>query len=47
MRPDLPNSQQPMSDDDCILPSGAAGEPPLDEAKLRDEPLLASLAFSF
>ncbi|MBB2732207.1 hypothetical protein ABIF64_007640 [Bradyrhizobium japonicum] len=46
MRPDLPNSQQPMSDD-CILPSGAAREPPLDEAKLRDEPLLASLAFSF
>ncbi|MET4341679.1 hypothetical protein ABIC08_007795 [Bradyrhizobium sp. RT9b] len=27
MRPDLPNSQQPMSDDDCILPSGAAGSP--------------------
>ncbi|MCS3894676.1 hypothetical protein M2171_003809 [Bradyrhizobium japonicum USDA 38] len=45
MRPDLPNSQQPMSDDDCILPSGAAGEPPLDQEKLRDERLLGLLHF--
>lgn len=47
MRPGLPNSQQPMSDDDCILPSGAAGEPPLDEEKLRDERLLGLLHFHF
>ena len=47
MRPDLPNSQQPKSDDDCILPSGAAREPPLDEEKLRDERLLGLLHFHF
>jgi len=49
MRPDLPDSQQPMSDDDCILPSGTAGgtgAPTERRETLRRTPA-RSLAFSF